>query len=186
LQFRCTTVAARVTRVRLCGRLVVEAQGRDIAAAVPGGQAAALFAYLVATHEAARDELIAALWPQRPPGDPGAALRPLLSRIRRALPDGATLAGRERLRLTLPEPVWVDVEAAATGVAGARAAAAEREWSRAAAEAEEAADLVRPGFLPGLDAEWASARRREVEELALEALELAARARLEEGDAGAA
>ena len=86
-----------------------------------GRPAAALLCFLLAARERAadRDELVDLLWAERPPRDPGAALRPLLSRLRRALAP-ATLEGRERLRLSLPEPVWVDVEAAAQATAEAR------------------------------------------------------------------
>ena len=48
------------TRVRLCGPLRLEIDGRDVAAALPGGQAATLLSYLLAGRERAadRDELV--------------------------------------------------------------------------------------------------------------------------------
>src|ERR687897_388531 len=81
------------TRVSLCGPLGLEIDGRDVVPALPGRQAG-----LLSSRERAadRDELVALLWPRRPPRGPGAALRPLLSRLRRALAP-ATLEGRERL-----------------------------------------------------------------------------------------
>jgi DNA-binding SARP family transcriptional activator len=139
------------TRIRLCGALAVELDGRAVS--VPAGQPELLLAYLLAhrDRELDRGELIDVLWPDQPPRDPGAALRPILSRLRRALAP-ADIEGRDRVRIVLPEPVWVDVEHAAPG---------------------ERVELLGPGFLPHMDGEWARARREEVEELVLAALEQA-------------
>ena len=71
----------RRPRIRLCGPLALEVDGRDLARALPGGQAGALLGYLLANRERAaeRDELIEVLWPERaaarPAGRPAA--RPL-------------------------------------------------------------------------------------------------------------
>ena len=175
------------TRVVLCGSLRVEIDGRDVSAALPGGQTGLLACYLLASpgRAADRDELVALLWPEAAPKDPGAALRPVLSRLRRALAP-ATLEGRERLRLALPEPVWVDVEAAAHALAEARAAAQERRWAGAREQAGVAAAILRPGLLPALDGEWLQAARWEHEEHTLEALELVARSGAALGGAAAA
>src|SRR5919198_3327129 len=61
------------TRVRLCGELRLEIDGEPRAA--PGGQAASLLGFLLASQERAaeRAELIDALWPERPPRDPKTA-----------------------------------------------------------------------------------------------------------------
>src|SRR5829696_7959427 len=157
------------TRVKLCGALRLEIDGRDVAASLPGGQAGLLVCYLLASPERAadRDALVELLWPREPPNDPGAALRPLLSRLRRALAP-ATLEGRDRLRLVLPEPVWVDVEAAASAVAVARAAAQQQRWPDAREHATAATELLRPGLLPAYDGDWLQGRRWEHEELILE------------------
>ena len=150
------------TRIRLCGPLALEIDGRDAAAAVPAGQGRTLLAYLLAHGggPVERGSLIDVLWPEDPPRDPQAALRPILSRLRRAL-EPAEIEGRERVRLVLPEPVWTDVEAAAE------------------AEPREALGLIGPGFLPEIDAEWVRTQREEIEELRLAALERV-------GDEGAA
>jgi DNA-binding SARP family transcriptional activator len=152
------------TRIRLCGPLSLEIDGRDAAAAVPAGQAESLLGYLLAHAGRAveRGELIDVVWPERPPRDPQAALRPILSRLRRAL-EPAAIEGRERLRLVLPEPVWVDVDEAGLALEAARGG------DPAAAHA--ALELLEPGFLPHHEEEWALSRRAQVEELALEALE---------------
>jgi len=171
----------------LCGLLGLEIDGRDVASTLAGGQAGLLVCYLLASRERAadRDELVDLLWPRRAPKDPGAALRPLLSRLRRALAP-ATLEGRERLRLILPEPVWIDVEAAARAVEDARAAVQEARWSVARGRAEAAVELLRPGLLPAQDGEWLQAARWEHEELMLEALESVAQSGLALGRPGAA
>ena len=66
----------------------------------------------------------------------------MLSRLRRAV-EPAVLEGRDTLRLTFGEPVWVDVEAIAR--AGPR---------RRPGAAREAAALAAAGLLPDLDAPW--------------------------------
>jgi DNA-binding SARP family transcriptional activator/tetratricopeptide (TPR) repeat protein len=142
------------TRIRLCGPLALEIDGREVAAGVPAGQAQALLAFLLARGggPVERAELIDLLWPERPPRDPQAALRPILSRLRRAL-EPAEIDGRERVRLVLPEPVWTDVDAAGE------------------AEPHRTLELIGPGFLPEIEADWARPQREEIEELRLGALE---------------
>ncbi|HEY6693978.1 MAG TPA: AAA family ATPase [Solirubrobacteraceae bacterium] len=177
------------TRGRLCGPLGLEIDGLDVASGLPGGQATALFCYLLASPDRAadRDELIAVLWPESPPRDPQGALRPILSRLRRAV-GPAAIEGRDRLRLLLPDPVWLDMDEASRCLEAARNAARRGLWESVRTHSGAAARLLRPGFLPGLDGDWVDVRRREVEERLLEALELFARAALAVGppDLGAA
>jgi DNA-binding SARP family transcriptional activator/tetratricopeptide (TPR) repeat protein len=172
------------TRIRLCGPLELEIDGRHLAGALPRGQAGSLLCYLIASDERAadRDEMIDVIWPEQPPKDAQAALRPILSRLRRAIAP-ATLEGRERLRLALPEPVWVDVEEATRAVDEARAAAKAADWESTRDESRAALELLRPGFLPGYEGDWVDARRRKLEELELEALEWQARSALALGGA---
>ena len=95
--------------------------GHSRAAALPGRQGRLLFAYLVLNRDrdCGRAELIDLLWPERPPAAADTALSALLSKLRRALGDGA-LAGRSELRLVPPGTIDVDVEAAATAAAARR------------------------------------------------------------------
>jgi DNA-binding SARP family transcriptional activator/tetratricopeptide (TPR) repeat protein len=167
------------TRSRLCGQLRLEIDGADVASGLPGGQATALLSHLLASPDrtADRDELIDVLWQERPPRDPAAALRPILSRLRRAVAP-ASIEGRDRIRLLLPAPVWSDVDEATRSLESARAAVRGGAWESASEQAETAVALLRPGFLPGIGGDRLDARRRELEELLLEALELRARAAL--------
>ena len=61
-----------------------------------------------------RGELIAALWPDRPPADPDEALSALLSKVRQAV-GRDVLTGRRELSLALPGGAEVDVEQARLG-----------------------------------------------------------------------
>lgn len=117
------------------------------------------------------------LWPERAPKDPHADLRSILSGLRRALGAEAVVGGNQ-LTLRLPEPVWVDTEAAVCAVMAARAAAREGDWWSVRDEARLALDLLEPGFLTGEDGEWAEARRRELEDTEVEAREWVARSAL--------
>ena len=172
------------TRVRLCGPLALEIDGRDSVAAVPAGQARSLLAYLLTRDDrrAERGALIDVVWPGGAPKDPQADLRVILTRLRRALAP-ATLEGRQQLRLALPAPVWVDVEVATRAIEAAREAARDVAWGRALEQAQAALELLRPGFLPGHEGAWAQEARRAHEELELEALECIARSGLALGGA---
>jgi DNA-binding SARP family transcriptional activator len=162
------------SRICLCGHLRVEVAGTARESQLRGRQGRLLFAYLVLhrDRQVRRDELVDALWAQAGTPPRETALAPVLSRMRGALAP-ATIDGRESLSLALPEPAWIDVEAAAAALARARGAgdpAAQLEAARAAA------DLTDGGLLPGLDARWLDEQRAAVADTRIEALELAARA----------
>jgi DNA-binding SARP family transcriptional activator/tetratricopeptide (TPR) repeat protein len=173
------------TTIRLCGRFVVEIDGEEIVDRLPSGQARSVLTYLIANrdHAVDRAELVDVIWPHSPPKDPQGDLRPILSRLRRALAPAA-LEGRDRLHLVLPEPVSIDTEEASGSIAEARAAAESGEWDRVRAKASRARELLAGGFLPGQEADWIETRRRELDELELEALELTARCGIALGGGG--
>ncbi len=106
----------------------------------------------------------------RPPGE--ATLSPALSRLRAALAP-ATLDGRDGLALKLPEPVWVDTEAAQAALIAARR---HTDATAQLTAAREAVDLLEPGLLPGLETLWLRDERVPLERARIEALELAANA----------
>ena len=158
--------------IRLCGRVAVSSSDGLAGGALPGRQGQLLLAYLVChrTRACPRYELEDVLWPDDAPAASDSALSSLLSKLRRALgPDALT--GRAELRLSLPEPLWVDTEALADAVEVAVQALDDRRWSDAAAQARAALALGTEPFLAECDGPWVRERRREVEGLRLRALE---------------
>jgi DNA-binding SARP family transcriptional activator len=164
-------------RIQLCGRLAIEVDGGRIDHALPGRQGRLLFAFLVLHRQRPirRDELIDALWPQTPPAAADNALRALISKLRRLLPDGM-LDGRGELRLVLPTDAFVDLEDAREAIHRAESALAQDQWPRAWGATLGPLFTARRGFLPDEDAEWIRDTRHELEELYLRALECYARA----------
>lgn len=158
--------------VRLCGRLEVRFDGEGAPREIPAGQCQTLFAYLVLHRDrvVSRDELVGALWPDRPPSDPPAVLSTLLSRVRTAVRP-ATIEGRSQLSIVLPDPSLVDVEDAVRAADEARAAAAGARWEHAARQARRALQALDDELLPGFDAPWVNEVRGTLEEKALQALE---------------
>lgn len=157
----------------------MEIDGQQLAPALRGRQVPLVLAYLALNRgrEVGRDELSDALWPRQAPQSQDASLRTLLSRLRSAL--GAdVVTGREHLRLVLPEPVWIDFEAAVIGIGHAWEALAMKDARAAWALAQVPFNISGRGLLPGAQADWLEPCRRELEGLRLEALELIGRAGL--------
>jgi DNA-binding SARP family transcriptional activator len=160
----------------------VELDGVEIVAALRGRQVRLLLAYLVMNRDrrVGRDELSGAVWPETAPRSQDAALRTLLSRLRSvAGPD--LLVGRDELTLALPEPSWVDVEAAATELAGAGQALERGDPRTAWAHAQIPLNIAGRGLLPGAQAPWLEPMRRDLAQVRLQALEIVGRAGLELG-----
>ena len=174
-----TPRASERSRIQLCGRLSVEIDGVELAASLRGKQVPLLFAYLVLNRErpVGREELIGALWPDRAPQSQDAALRTLLSRLRSSLGRGA-LDGRDELVLELPQPVWIDIEAAAPHVERADRALQAGDPRGAWALAQVPLNIAGRGLLPGAQATWLDQRRDELADIRLHALEVLARAGL--------
>ncbi len=170
------------TRIQLCGRLSVELDGVELVGSLRGKQVPLLLAYLVLNRDrpVGREELIGALWPDQAPRSQDAAMRTLLSRLRSAL-GGDILAGRDELGLELPEPAWVDVEAAASEVWRAQRALEANDARAAWALAQVPLNIASRGLLPGTQATWLEPRRRELADIRLQALEVIGRAGLSLG-----
>jgi SARP family transcriptional regulator, regulator of embCAB operon len=154
--------------VQLCGRLVVELDGRRVEDELPGRQGRLLLAFLVTNRlrTVTRDELIEALWPAGRDG----GLAPLLSKLRRVLPlDGFR---------PLIDDLWVDVEVAATALHRAESALALGEPGQAWGPSQVAMFVAGRPFLPGDEAPWIDDERRNLGELHLRALEAYAAATL--------
>ncbi|WP_037503376.1 helix-turn-helix transcriptional regulator [Solirubrobacter soli] len=153
----------------------MELQGRRLEDSLRGRQGRLLFSYLTLNRDrpVRRDELAEALWSGK--GAPPAyesLLAPPLSRLRKALGPGV-LEGRSELQLILPADAWVDWEVAPRELRRAREASDPRVAWDAARAALEIAD---GGLLPGLEAPWIDARRAELADLRVEALETVAAA----------
>ncbi len=174
--------ASESTRVQLCGRLSIEIGGVQRAERLRGRQVRVLLAYLLLnrSRHVGREELIGALWTAQAPASEDAALRTLLSRLRSGLGSTA-LSGRDELILTLPEPVWVDLEAASSEL-GRAVQALERSDPRTAwALAQVPLNIASRGLLPGANERWLEAPRRDLEDTRLQALEVIGRAGLRLG-----
>ena len=76
-----------------------------------------------------------------------AALRTLLSRLRSVLGSSA-LAGRDELGLVLPEPVWIDIEAAVVEVQRAQQTLERGDVRSAWALAQVPLNIAGRGLLP--------------------------------------
>jgi DNA-binding SARP family transcriptional activator len=166
-----TLAAGDVTRVQLCGPLIVERGGERLESRLPGRQGRLLFGYLALNRHrlAARDELVGAVWPNDPPPATDAALNALLSKMRRALGADA-VEGRSSLRLRL-DGASIDVEAATEATHRAESAVAQADWRRAWGPSLVALFVAEREFLLDEDAEWIDAERRRLAELRLRALE---------------
>ena len=169
-------------RIQLCGRLSIEVDGVELVDRLRGRQVPLLFAYMVLCRERAmsRDELAEAMWPDAPPRSQDGALRTLLSRLRSALGSDAVV-GRDEVALELPEPVWIDLEAAAAQLPRAYEALDRRDARAAWALAQVPLNIAARGLLPGVNTNWVEPRRRDLAELRLQALEVIGRAGLELG-----
>ena len=108
------------TVINLCGRLVVQVEGQEIAERLRGRQGRLLLAYLVLNRDrpVRRDELLEALWTGNGGAPSADVLAPPLSRLRSAL--GATSA--QILALVLRQGLTLAALGVALGLVGAAAA----------------------------------------------------------------
>jgi DNA-binding SARP family transcriptional activator/tetratricopeptide (TPR) repeat protein len=176
-------MSAGSARIQLCGEFVFELDDQRREGALRGRQGRLGFAYLLLRRDrpVRRDELIAALWPADSPPR-GQALAPVLSRLRSAIAP-AVIEGRDSVRLRLPEPAWIDVEVALAAIATARRALEQSDPPAALRSAREAVELLAGGLLPGHEAGWLEDERRRLDDLRIEALEVAALAAVGVGGA---
>lgn len=157
-------------RIQLAGQIAVEVEDCRVENELPGRQGRLLFAYLAANRLrwVTRDEVIEALWPDESPAATDAALRSLLSKLRRTF-EISTQSGQ--LRLELPQGARVDLEAARDAMHRAESALAQGEWARAWGASQVALMTAQRGFLPAEEASWIDDVRRWLEELRVRALE---------------
>ena len=160
------------TRIQLCGRFVLELDGRRIEAGLPSRQGRLLFAYLALNRDGAatRDELVEALWPYAAPAAAPSALTVLVSKLRATL-GTEVLSGRTELRLNLPPDTRIDVEDCLAAIHEAQSAVALGDWKRAWGPALRAQFIARRRLLPEHDAPWLEEWRRRLDDVHDRALE---------------
>jgi SARP family transcriptional regulator, regulator of embCAB operon len=166
-------------RIQLCGRLVVELEGRRLEEELPARQGRVLFAYLAANRDrpCGRGELVEAVWPHDLPPHPESALNALISKLRRAL-GPKLLEGRSTVQLRLPAGTWIDLEAAGEAIHRAESAVGYQDWAGAWGSGQVAQYIAKRGFLPGEDGPWIDEIRQRLEAIYLRSLEARARAGL--------
>lgn len=154
------------TRIQLCGRFVLEFDGRRIEAELPSRQGRLLFAYLALGRDeaATRDELVEALWPYRAPAAAPSALTVLVSKLRAVL-GTEVLSGRTELRLNLPPNARIDVEECLAAIHEAQSAVALGDWKRAWGPALRAQLIARRRLLPEHDTPWLEEWRRRLDDV---------------------
>jgi SARP family transcriptional regulator, regulator of embCAB operon len=169
----------RATRIQLCGRLLVELDGRRIEAALPGAKGRLLFAYLVLNRDRrmSRDELLTAVYGEEASPDQHPSLSVLLSKLRSVIGQ-ELLAGRSEIELVLPRDAFVDVEAAREALHRAESHVAAHEWAESWGPAGVAYHVARRPLLQGEDLHWLEEWRRRLEDVQLRGLECFAEARL--------
>lgn len=172
-------MAAPTLRIQICGRIIVEQEGRRLEQELPGPQGRRAFAFLVLRrHElTSRSQLCDALW-QDAETVSDSTVMALLSKVRRVLP--VQLSGGQ-LRLVLPPDVWIDLEAARDAIHRAETAVAQAQWGRAWGAAQTALFAARRGFFPGETADWIETVSRELRLIHERALESYAGAALNIG-----
>lgn len=152
-----------------------------------------MFAYLAARQGKAvpRDELADVLWDGEPPPTWENAIRVLMTKLR-ALLEQCGIDGQTALtsafgcyRLSLPG-AWIDVDAAAEATRAAEEALAAGRLDDARTHGDAAVVLARRTFLPGEGGDWVDAKRRELKDMLLRALECVRDACAEAGSSAAA
>jgi DNA-binding SARP family transcriptional activator len=169
----------RATRIQLCGRLVVELEGRRVENALPGAKGRLLFGYLVLNRDRrmSRDELLTAIYGKEASPDQHPSLSVLLSKLRGVI-GHELLAGRSEIELVLPRDAFVDVEAAREALHRAESHVAAAEWAESWGPAGVAYHVARRPLFQGEDRPWLEEWRRRLEEVHLRGLECFAEARL--------
>jgi DNA-binding SARP family transcriptional activator len=167
------------TRIQLCGRLVVELDGRRVESALPGAKGRLLFAYLVLGRDRriSRDELLSAVYGEEASPDQHPSLSVLLSKLRGVIGQ-ELLAGRAELELVLPRDAFVDVEAAREALHRAESHIAAGEWAESWGPAGVAYHVARRPLLQGEDRRWLDEWRRRLDDVQVRGLECVAQARL--------
>jgi DNA-binding SARP family transcriptional activator/tetratricopeptide (TPR) repeat protein len=178
--------SAALVRIRLLGRFAVLRGSEEIPLRAFSGRLPQQLLRLLALRRGElvpKDVIAGALWPRRPPSDPGGNIEVLVSRIRRALPDPALIrTGAGGYSLTAGSRCWVDAEAFLAAVRDGRKRLADQP-AEALVSFRNALDMWQGEPLAeDTYAEWAQEDRRCLALALVEALEGAAAAALACGD----
>lgn len=165
-------------RLYLTGGTLVEHAGGLVREDRLGGRQGRLALTLLAweRHRAvSRDELADLLWEDRPPASAESALAAVISNIRTAVGVAGITIGSSLgcYQLRIPASAWVDVEAARQAVHEGEGAHRAGRMRDVYAWAVVATAITRRPLLPGEDAPWVDARRRELVAWRIRALDLA-------------
>src|SRR5579885_954901 len=171
-------------RITLAGNVIVEVDGRRLAADALGPRGRVVLACLVLERHRLLPvgELAEATWGMDLPDTWRPALRGTLTRVRRFLelprPDAA-ISLDNRLgcyQLVLPANTEVDVEQVVAQHDAARAALEAGDRRAALTSARASADVCRQEFLPGTESAWVEAQQLRLGNLYLASLEIASEA----------
>lgn len=176
--------------IRLVGMVAIEQDGAP-PQHLSSAQAQVAFARLLVERAGGteRCQLAETVWPEGLPDTWASALRSVVSRVRafvttpRDLPGVTPLVAQGgRYVLRIPKDAAVDVECAETAVTEAAEAYGQGAYAVAQQLAAGAVSTLRGSFLPAHEGEWVDAMREQLEELRLNALELASLASSALGD----
>lgn len=171
---------ARVTRVSVFGAVTASCDGREVSGRALGGRRTrlALVALAVAEGPLSADRLAAIIWADQQPPTWQAALRGVIRSVRTALAsigaDGAIVTTPSGYALA--QEVEVDLIQAAATLRVASALAEQGRHEAAVQAAEPVAQLSGDQLLPGEDASWLESHRTQADAVAVEALDLVAKA----------
>lgn len=170
---------AALTRIQLCGRVVVTLAGQRVDEALPGAQGKLLFAYLVLNRfrRIDRNELLIAVYGEDAAPDTGPRFSVLLSKLRRAV-GSDVLTGRGQVELVLSAHAFVDVEAALDALHRAESHVANEEWAEAWGPSGVAYHIASRPLFQGSDRPWLDEWRRRLDDVRVRGLECFAAARL--------
>jgi DNA-binding SARP family transcriptional activator len=176
-------------RVYLTGNVALEAGDRLVTEReLPGRQGRSLLAVLTWERDRAftSDELAEVLWGDDPPDAWAAALRSLVSKLRK-LSERRSIEvridhGLGAYQLRLPADAWVDVEAAGAAVHEAEAALRAGDRAGAVGAALVANAIARRPFLQGDDGAWIAAKRESLRRIRIRALDVRGAVALASGD----
>ena len=157
-------------RVYLCGQVTVERGERILTdAALAGPQGRLLFAFLGTrrTQPVSKSQVIDAVWGPEAPPSADSAINALVSKLRASLrkmglppPHGiATEVGT--YQFSVPS-IWIDIEHARTAIDRAEGAIRQRSVVEAWSNANVAAAITRPSFLPDEQRAWVHRERERV------------------------